>query len=73
MKKYLLVEGYYFSFKYKLSLSRSAHARGHPPIKKYLWNKHIAKNLKKLPDKKWVVNMIQGSISHFKIVLQGGN
>ena len=45
LRTYLLTEGYYFAFKYDLSLSRSAHALGHPSKKKFLWNLNIAKNL----------------------------
>ena len=37
--------GYYFSFRYDLSLSRSAHALGNPRKKKFIWNKNIAKNI----------------------------
>lgn len=40
----LLVEGYYFAYRYNLSLSRSAYANGYPSKKKFFWNYSIGKN-----------------------------
>jgi hypothetical protein len=73
LKSYLLVEGYYFSFKYNLSLSRTSHAKGLPGKKKFFWNYNIAQNITKLSDKRWFVGLIQGSIRCFKVILEGGN
>jgi hypothetical protein len=44
LKNYLLVEGYYFAFRYDLSLSRSAHAAGFPSKKKFIWNLNIGQH-----------------------------
>lgn len=68
-----MIEGYYFAYRYDLSLSRSAHAAGYPPKKKFFWNKNIAKNLEKLSDRRWFVGFIQGSIRNFKVTLEGGS
>jgi hypothetical protein len=72
LKTYLLIEGYYFAFRYDLSLTRSSHSLGLPTKKKFLWNKNIGKNLEKLGEKRWFVGLIQGSIRTFKVTLEGG-
>ena len=48
MKNHLMREGYYFSYHYELSLSRTAYAEGYPPRLKFAWNVHMGKNLLKL-------------------------
>ena len=71
MKNQLLREGYYFSYDYELSLSRTAFAEGYPPRLKFAWNIHMGKDLLKLQDKSWFLVLLQGSIKSFRYILQG--
>ena len=48
MKNYLLKEGYYFSYQYDISLSRTAYAEGYPSRLKYAWNVRMGEQLLKL-------------------------
>lgn len=41
-------EGFYFSYGYELSLSRTAYAEGYPTRLKFAWNCNMGKNLLKL-------------------------
>ncbi len=41
-------EGFYFSYGYELSLSRTAYAEGYPTRLKFAWNYNMGKNLLKL-------------------------
>jgi hypothetical protein len=71
IKVHLLSEGYYFAFRYDLSLSRSSHAAGFPSKKKYFWNYNIGKHFSKLEDSRWFVGVLQGSVRSFKMTLDG--
>lgn len=71
MKNQLMREGFYFSYGYELSLSRTAYAEGYPMRLKFAWNSNMGKNLLKLQEKAWFVILMQGSIRHFKYILQG--
>lgn len=73
IKTFLLTEGYYFAFKFDLSLSRSSHAAGTNSKKKFFWNYNIGKHFEKLEDNRWFVGLIQGSIRSFKISVTGKN
>lgn len=64
-------EGFYFSYGYELSLSRTAYAEGYATRLKFAWNSNMGKNLLKLREKGWFTPLIQGSVRHFKHILQG--
>lgn len=69
LKDYLLVEGYYFSYFYDLSLSRAAFAEGYPLKKKFVWNMFISKNLARLNEVNWFVGLMQGFVKQVKLTL----
>ena len=71
MKNQLLRQGYYFSYDYELSLSRTAYAEGYPTRLKFAWNVHMGRNLLKLQEKSWFIVLMQGSIKAFRYILQG--
>lgn len=71
LRDYLLKEGYYFSYTYDLTLSKTAYAEGYPSRLKYAWNIAMAKKLLHLQERSWFVVLLQGSIRSFKVYLQG--
>ncbi len=71
LKNNLLREGYYFSYEYDITLSRSAYAEGYASQLNFAWNLHIGSELLKLHDRAWFSPLLQGSIKHFKVYLQG--
>ncbi len=48
MKNQFMKEGFYFSYGYDLSLSRTAYAEGYSSRLKFAWNCNLGKNLLKL-------------------------
>lgn len=73
MKDHLLKEGYYFSYNYELTLSRTAYAEGYPTKLKFAWNVNMGKGLLKLQEKAWFIVLMQGSIKAFRYILQGSH
>lgn len=71
MKNQFLKEGFYFSYGYDLSLSRTAYAEGYSSRLKFAWNCNLGKNLLKLQEKGWFIILMQGSIKYLKHILQG--
>lgn len=71
LKNFLLKEGYYFSYEYDLSLSRQAFAKGFATRGSYHWNLNMGQQLLDLQDKGWFIGLMQGSVKHFKVFLQG--
>jgi len=68
----LLLQGYYFSYTYDLTLSKVKRATNCQTEVRFQWNHFLYKDLTKFHiDRKWRVPVIQGFIGHFNVFIQG--
>jgi len=68
----LLLQGYYFSYTYDLTLSKVKRATNCQTEVRFQWNHYLYKDLTKWNiDRKWRVPVIQGFIGYFNVFIQG--